>query len=142
MTKIRMNRGRLSEGRMFQAVGAARAKALRGNVPGSLGTAGRPEWLELSEGRPEKGDQTTWECRRKRGLRGHRSCEQGVLWSELHFSKDSLAAVWGINCRRSRARAGDLPGLPPQPPTTACSHPSRLLPLRPPTFPSYGPVVL
>lgn len=36
-------------GRMFQTVGAAHVKDLRGPVPGSLGAAMRPEWWERRE---------------------------------------------------------------------------------------------
>ena len=38
------------------------------------------------------------------------------VWSEFHLDKDILAAMQEINCRRSRVRARDLPGLLPQPP--------------------------
>lgn len=141
LIKIRMNRGRLFEGRMFQVVGVVRVKVLRGNVSGSLGIVGRLEWLELSEGRFEKGDQIIWECRRKRGLRGYRSCEQGVLWFEFYFSKDFLVVVWGINCRRLRARVGDLLGFSLQFFIIVCFYFSRLFFLRSFIFLLYGLVV-
>lgn len=44
-----------------------------------------------------------------------------MVWSEFHFDKDTVAATEGINCRRSRVRARDLPA----PPRPMCSHPRR-----------------
>lgn len=84
---------RNTQAKNFQALGTA-CHGPEGTVLGSLGRARRSEWLQQTSGDRVMG---------KDGRAQARGCPQELgarfVWSEFHFNKDSLAALWGINCR-------------------------------------------
>lgn len=75
----------------FQAVGTACAA----DCPGESGKS--------QEVRVAAADTSGGQVMGKGGETQARGCLQELgarfVWSEFHFNKDSLAALWGINCR-------------------------------------------